>query len=71
MPIASTLTPARARRRRAPRSRRGAETPAASRGRSAGPTEDRALYRCGCGHAFRADVTASVGCPRCGTGQPW
>jgi hypothetical protein len=33
--------------------------------------EDRALYRCGCGHAFKAEVTTSVGCPHCGTGQAW
>jgi hypothetical protein len=38
--------------------------------RSGGP-EDRALYACGCGHAFKAEVSTSVGCPRCGTSQAW
>lgn len=38
--------------------------------RSGGP-EDRALYSCHCGHAFKAEVTTSVGCPRCGAGQAW
>ena len=32
---------------------------------------DRALYTCDCGYAFRAEVTTSVGCPRCGTSQAW
>ena len=35
------------------------------------PTQDRALYSCGCGHAFKASVSTSVGCPRCGTRQAW
>ena len=38
--------------------------------RGDGP-EDRALYRCGCGYQFTARVTASVGCPHCGTTQAW
>ena len=38
--------------------------------RSGGP-EDRALYSCGCGYAFKADVSTSVGCPHCGTSQAW
>jgi len=38
--------------------------------RSGGP-EDRALYTCDCGHAFKAEVSTSVGCPECGTGQAW
>ena len=38
--------------------------------RSGGP-EDHALYECGCGHAFKAEVSTSVGCPRCGTNQAW
>lgn len=33
--------------------------------------EDRALYRCECGATFKAEVTTSVGCPDCGTGQAW
>jgi hypothetical protein len=35
------------------------------------PPEDVALYRCQCGYAFKAEVTASVDCPHCGTGQAW
>jgi hypothetical protein len=38
--------------------------------RSGGP-EDRALYECGCGHMFKAEVSTSVGCPHCGTCQAW
>ena len=38
--------------------------------RSGGP-EDRALYSCSCGYAFKAEVSTSVGCPRCGNGQAW
>lgn len=38
--------------------------------RSGGP-EDIALYSCGCGYAFKAEVTTSVGCPHCGTNQAW
>jgi hypothetical protein len=38
--------------------------------RSGGP-EDRALYSCQCGFAFKAEVSTSVGCPHCGTSQAW
>ena len=38
--------------------------------RSDGP-EDRALYSCACGYAFKATVTTSVGCPHCGQTQAW
>jgi hypothetical protein len=38
--------------------------------RSGGP-EDRALYSCHCGFAFKAEVSTSVGCPHCGTSQAW
>jgi hypothetical protein len=39
--------------------------------RRAGGPEDRALYSCTCGYAFKAAVTTSVGCPHCGTEQAW
>ena len=39
--------------------------------RRAGGPEDRALYSCMCGFAFKAAVTTSVGCPHCGTEQAW
>jgi hypothetical protein len=32
---------------------------------------DVALYNCGCGYAFKAEVTTTVGCPECGTTQAW
>ena len=41
------------------------------RTRHAGGPEDHAFYACSCGHAFSADVTTSISCPRCGTGQAW
>jgi hypothetical protein len=47
-----------------------ATSPTARQRRGDGP-EDRALYSCGCGHAFQADVTATVDCPRCGALQDW
>jgi hypothetical protein len=45
-----------------------AETRDARRG---GGPEDRALYSCMCGFAFKAAVTTSVDCPHCGTSQAW
>lgn len=39
--------------------------------RDSGGPDDRALYRCGCGTAFRAEVSASVRCPHCGGEQAW
>ena len=76
----SRLTPTKLRSRVARRS--GAHPPARStefrpaardtaRHRRAGGPEDRALYHCSCGYVFRADVTASVGCPSCGQAQAW
>ena len=41
------------------------------RSRCAGGPQDRALYRCDCGAAFRAPVSASVACPVCGGEQSW
>lgn len=38
--------------------------------RVAGP-EDRALYHCECGFHWTGEVTASPGCPHCGTPQAW
>jgi len=42
-----------------------------ARARRSGGPEDRALYECPCGHAFKAEVSTSVGCPHCGTNQAW
>ena len=45
--------------------------PATRDARRGGGPEDRALYACMCGYAFRAAVTTSVDCPHCGTEQAW
>jgi len=42
-----------------------------ARARRSGGPQDKALYRCGCGYAFKAEVSTSVGCPHCGTRQAW
>jgi rubrerythrin len=55
-------------RRDVPLSREAAETRDARRG---GGPDDRALYSCMCGYAFKAKVTTSVDCPHCGTEQAW
>ena len=41
------------------------------RHQSAGGPEDRAYYRCACGLGFRAEVSSTVDCPRCGSAQAW
>ena len=57
------------------RSRRRHESTPAPRtthsARRAGGPQDRALYTCGCGCAFTATVSTTVGCPHCGTAQAW
>jgi rubrerythrin len=60
--------PRRGERRPAPIDRRALE---GLRARRTPPPEDRALYRCQCGYVFKAEVTTSVRCPHCGTGQAW
>jgi hypothetical protein len=62
------LPAARDRSRRRPdrESRSGA-----ARARRAGASQDLGFYRCGCGCTFTAEVTTSVGCPRCGARQAW
>jgi hypothetical protein len=45
--------------------------PLAERVRAAGGPVDTALYTCGCGYLFSAEVSTSVSCPHCGTGQAW
>jgi len=42
-----------------------------ARARRSGGPQDKALYSCGCGYAFKAEVSTSVGCPHCGTHQAW
>jgi hypothetical protein len=41
------------------------------RARRSGGPQDRALYSCSCGFAFKAKVTTTVGCPHCGQTQAW
>jgi hypothetical protein len=41
------------------------------RARESGGPEDRAMYTCSCGYVFEAQVSTSVACPHCGTGQAW
>ncbi len=45
--------------------------PARDRARRSGGPQDRALYSCSCGYAFKAKVTTTVGCPHCGQTQAW
>jgi hypothetical protein len=79
--MAATVTTRRRRGRRAPARRRGTARAAAhavpaalnalARARRSGGPVDRALYTCGCGNAFTATVSTTVGCPSCGTTQAW
>jgi hypothetical protein len=41
------------------------------RARRGGGSEDRALYSCVCGFAWKGVVTASPSCPHCGEPQAW
>lgn len=73
-----TLTKPVARRRAARGPKRGPKPSprpsverAQARARRAGDSQDVALYSCGCGYAFEAAVTTSVGCPHCGADQAW
>jgi len=66
----STLPRRAAVARTAPAPRTGTLHSHARAKRSGGP-EDRALYHCGCGHAFKASVSTTVGCPSCGQTQAW
>ena len=44
---------------------------AETRVRASGGPDDQASYQCSCGYVFAADVSTSVSCPHCGTGQAW
>jgi hypothetical protein len=50
---------------------RVASTTVTQLAKRAGGPQDRAFYHCGCGMAFTATVTTTVGCPHCGTEQAW
>jgi len=67
-------TPRRRRQaaRRAPEPRpRPALSVSQVRARRTPASQDRALYSCHCGFAWTGEVTASPGCPHCGTPQAW
>ena len=49
----------------------GGRAPTQARARRGLPDQDRALYSCECGFAWHGEVTASPGCPHCGTPQAW
>jgi hypothetical protein len=72
MPPATTSTlPRRASTARVATGRPAASLHSQARAKRSGGPEDRALYRCGCGYAFTAAVSTSVGCPQCGQTQAW
>jgi hypothetical protein len=58
-------------RRHRPHRHRASVLQLLARAKRSGGPEDRALYSCACGYAFKAEVSTSVGCPRCGAGQAW
>jgi hypothetical protein len=58
--------------RRAPEQRqRAALSVSQVRARRGSGIEDRALYSCECGFAWKGEVTASPCCAHCGTPQAW
>ena len=59
-----------ARRASEPRSR-PAMPVSQMRARRGSGIEDRALYSCECGFAWKGEVTASPSCAHCGTPQAW
>ena len=60
-----------ARRASAPRQQRPALPVSQVRARRGSGIEDRALYSCECGFAWKGEVTASPCCAHCGTPQAW
>jgi rubrerythrin len=70
-PTLTRRMPRAASRRAIETRHRPAPTPTPSRSRRGLPDQDRALYSCECGYAWHGEVTASPGCPHCGTPQAW
>jgi hypothetical protein len=60
-----------ARRASEPRLQRPALPVSQVRARRGSGIEDRALYSCECGFAWKGEVTASPCCAHCGTPQAW
>ena len=71
MQLTATPPPRLRRDRRDSHAGRAAVLQTLARAKRSGGPEDRALYSCGCGYAFKAEVSTSVGCPHCGTSQAW
>lgn len=72
MQLTAHLTTRRPRDRHDGRSRaRSAVLQTLARAKRSGGPEDRALYSCQCGYAFKAEVSTSVSCPHCATSQAW
>jgi rubrerythrin len=65
------LRQASARRAAEPRPRPVALSVSQVRARRTPASQDRAFYSCHCGFAWTGEVTASPGCPHCGTPQAW
>ena len=60
------------RRSKAPSPARRSAIPVSQvRARRGSGVEDRALYSCECGFAWKGEVTASPCCAHCGTPQAW
>lgn len=70
-PATTSTLPRRATAARTAPPRRDGSLHSLARAKRSGGPEDRALYCCGCGHAFQASVSTTVGCPRCGQTQAW
>ena len=72
MHLTAHFTTRRSRDRHDGRSRaRSAVLATLARAKRSGGPEDRALYSCECGYAFKAEVSTSVSCPHCATSQAW
>jgi hypothetical protein len=65
------LGQAPARRATEPRQQRPAVPASQAGARRGSGIEDRALYSCECGFAWKGEVTASPCCAHCGTPQAW
>jgi hypothetical protein len=70
-PATTSTLPRRATAPRAASGARSSSLHSQARAKRSGGPEDRALYRCACGHAFTAQVSTTVGCPSCGQTQAW
>ena len=71
MQLTTPMQTLRRTKRRHDHPRPAAKAAAQARAQRSGGPQDQALYRCGCGYAFKAEVSTSVGCPHCGTAQAW